>query len=61
MKTIKMILISLAVLLGLFMLVGIYYGALLFFFVLKLIGAAILIAYGIFLFSGSKDKNKTNE
>jgi len=49
MKTLKIIGIFLAVLLGLFMLVGMYYGILFFLFVLKLMGAAALVVFGIYL------------
>lgn len=46
----KMILISLVVLLGLFMLVGMYYSFLLFLFVIKLICWAIIIGSIVYIF-----------
>lgn len=45
MKTFKNVLIFLAVLLVLFMLVGMYYGILFFLFVLKLIAVAAVIGF----------------
>lgn len=53
MKTIKSLIIFLAVLLGLFMLIGMYYGVLFFWFVLKLLLCAaaivvLIVSYGKF-------------
>lgn len=51
MKKIKAILIFLAILLGLFMLVGMWYGILFFGFVLKLMVVAGIIGYGVYIFN----------
>ncbi len=57
MKTIKIILIFLVALLIVFMLVGMYYGAVLFFFVLRLMGIAAVI--GFIFYPWYKYRNRT--
>ncbi len=55
MKKIKLLLIFLAVLLGLFMIQGMIYGAMIFFVVLKLIiFAAIIVGIGYLLIKNRK-------
>lgn len=60
-KNIKILGIFLAVLLGLFMLVGMYYGVLIFISVLKLMGFAAFIALLIYLHFKIKGKNREDK
>lgn len=56
MKTLKIIGIFLLVLLGLFMIQGMIYGAMFFFYVLKLIAVAAVIVGVIVLYNKAKSK-----
>ena len=55
MRTLKFIGIFLLVLLGIFILHGIYYGAIFYFFFIKLLFIAALVAGGIFVYLKVKD------
>lgn len=61
MTTLKTIGIFLAVLLAIFIVVGAYYGALFFFFVLKLMGYAVIGVALILLFIKSLKNKNPNE
>lgn len=58
MNYLKIIIYSLAALLGLFILIGIWYGFMFFYMTVKLIILAVAIGYGVYLF---KKFNKTSK